>query len=330
MTWMAALSVGAGRTVKRGGRDLDRRAWTTGRERRGVRRSARLCCGRDPGRCLSQRAKHPPQAPVQPAPAAQAEQQAIRPRGVVDRDPQRHPRSLAGRLEMPADARPRARPGLGHADDRPGWVELGHAGAHGAPQAAWSVDPQQPAVAGSRRTGQAHHLDEAPGDPPVILQIPEIVEGDRRAGIDDAGHLERAGKEAVGHENSAQSMGLTCAASRFEGASMSATTDTQPTVVENYVNGRWTASPSGSWLDVTNPATGEVLARTAMSDRGEVEEAVAAARAALPGWRSLPVIARAQLLHRLRHELAAQAGELAACVTAEMGKTLADARAEVD
>jgi malonate-semialdehyde dehydrogenase (acetylating) / methylmalonate-semialdehyde dehydrogenase len=111
---------------------------------------------------------------------------------------------------------------------------------------------------------------------------------------------------------------------------MSATTDTQPTVVENYVNGRWTASPSGSWLDVTNPATGEVLARTAMSDRGEVEEAVAAARAALPGWRSLPVIARAQLLHRLRHELAGQAGELAACVTAEMGKTLADARAEVD
>jgi len=115
---------------------------------------------------------------------------------------------------------------------------------------------------------------------------------------------------------------------------MTATTEgptgTQPSLLENYVNGRWTASRSGSWIDVTNPATGEVLARTAMSDRDEVEEAVAAARAALPGWRSLPVIARAQLLHRLRHELEAQAGEFAACVTAEMGKTLADARAEVD
>ena len=101
-------------------------------------------------------------------------------------------------------------------------------------------------------------------------------------------------------------------------------------VLENFVDGRWSASDASAQLDVTNPATGEVLARVPLSGRDEVEAAVAAARAALPAWRATPVIRRARFMFALRQALEARAGELAESVTREMGKTIADARAEVD
>jgi len=61
-----------------------------------------------------------------------------------------------------------------------------------------------------------------------------------------------------------------------------------------------------------------------------VEAAVAAARAALPAWRATPVIRRARFMFRLRQALEERAGVLAESVTREMGKTIADARAEVE
>jgi malonate-semialdehyde dehydrogenase (acetylating)/methylmalonate-semialdehyde dehydrogenase len=101
-------------------------------------------------------------------------------------------------------------------------------------------------------------------------------------------------------------------------------------LLDNYVAGSWVPARSGERLDVTDPASGEVLARVGMSARADVEDAVAAARAGFESWRTVPVIRRAQLLFRLREALSARAGELALSVTREMGKTLADARAEVD
>ena len=101
-------------------------------------------------------------------------------------------------------------------------------------------------------------------------------------------------------------------------------------LLDNYVAGSWVPARSGERLDVTDPASGEVLARVGMSARADVEDAVAAARAGFESWRTVPVIRRAQLLFRLREALSASAGELALSVTREMGKTLADARAEVD
>jgi malonate-semialdehyde dehydrogenase (acetylating)/methylmalonate-semialdehyde dehydrogenase len=104
----------------------------------------------------------------------------------------------------------------------------------------------------------------------------------------------------------------------------------QTRVLDNFVNGRWVAASTSERLDVTNPATGEVLARVPLSGREDVEAAVAAARAALPGWRAVSVIKRAQLLFRLREAMTTRAEELAESVTLEMGKTIADARAEVE
>ena len=80
---------------------------------------------------------------------------------------------------------------------------------------------------------------------------------------------------------------------------------------------------------VTNPATGETLARVPLSSAADLDAAVAAARAALPAWRAVSVIERGRRLFALREGLDARREELARSVTAEMGKTIGDARAEV-
>ena len=108
-----------------------------------------------------------------------------------------------------------------------------------------------------------------------------------------------------------------------------ASTDTATRVLDNYVGGRWTASSSSELLDVTNPANGEVLARVPLSTAAELDAAVKAAREALPAWRAVSVIERARRLFTLRQALDARREDLARSVTTEMGKTIADARAEV-
>jgi malonate-semialdehyde dehydrogenase (acetylating) / methylmalonate-semialdehyde dehydrogenase len=99
--------------------------------------------------------------------------------------------------------------------------------------------------------------------------------------------------------------------------------------LENYVGGAWTPARASETLDVENPATGELLARVPLSNAADVDAAVAAARAALPAWRDVNAIERARRLFALREQLVARQEDLARSVTREMGKTLADARAEV-
>src|ERR1700733_7407116 len=101
-------------------------------------------------------------------------------------------------------------------------------------------------------------------------------------------------------------------------------------LLDNYIAGRWTpAQAATDVLDVTNPATGETLARVPLTGRAALNAAVAAARAALPEWRAVSTIARARKLFELRERLLARAEDLAQSVTLEMGKTIGDARAEV-
>jgi malonate-semialdehyde dehydrogenase (acetylating)/methylmalonate-semialdehyde dehydrogenase len=100
-------------------------------------------------------------------------------------------------------------------------------------------------------------------------------------------------------------------------------------LLDNYVGGAWTPAISSDELPVTNPATGEVLARVPLSSAADLGAAVAAARAALPEWRAVSVIERARRLFALRDALDTRREDLARSVTTEMGKTIADARAEV-
>jgi malonate-semialdehyde dehydrogenase (acetylating) / methylmalonate-semialdehyde dehydrogenase len=108
---------------------------------------------------------------------------------------------------------------------------------------------------------------------------------------------------------------------------MDVTTPTR--LLDNYVGGEWTPATASEALDVTNPATGETLARVPLSSAADLDAAVRAARAALPEWRAVSTIGRARKLFELRERLVARQDELARSVTTEMGKTIADARAEV-
>jgi malonate-semialdehyde dehydrogenase (acetylating) / methylmalonate-semialdehyde dehydrogenase len=101
-------------------------------------------------------------------------------------------------------------------------------------------------------------------------------------------------------------------------------------LLDNYINGEWTPARAATGeLDVTTPATGAALARVPLSGADDLDDAVRAARAALPEWRAVSTIARARKLFELRERLVARQEDLARSVTTEMGKTLVDARAEV-
>ncbi|MCW2882265.1 MAG: Aldehyde Dehydrogenase [Sphaerisporangium sp.] len=72
-------------------------------------------------------------------------------------------------------------------------------------------------------------------------------------------------------------------------------------------------------IDVVNPATGEVIAAVPAGTAAEVDKAVAAATAALPGWAGTDVAERAAIVQRISDGLQARTGEIADTITAEMG-----------
>src|SRR5271167_496835 len=100
------------------------------------------------------------------------------------------------------------------------------------------------------------------------------------------------------------------------------------TNVPNYVNGQWIESRAAEWLDVTNPATGDIIAKAPLSDASEVNAAVEAAAAAYPEWRRTPPEDRIQPLFKLKQLLEEHIDELSRIITQENGKTFAEAKAE--
>jgi len=101
------------------------------------------------------------------------------------------------------------------------------------------------------------------------------------------------------------------------------------TEVLNFIGGQWLGSKSPAGTEVRNPATGELIARSPTGDREDVEQAAAAAQAALPDWKATPPEERIQHLFRLKQLLEANFEEIARSVTLENGKTLAEARGEL-
>ena len=97
----------------------------------------------------------------------------------------------------------------------------------------------------------------------------------------------------------------------------------------NYINGAWRPAAASEYADVTNPATGEVLARAPLGGEADVNAAVEAAAAAFPEWRRTPPEERIQYLFKLKQSLEEHLQELARLVTMENGKTITEARAEV-
>ncbi|GAC1516246.1 MAG: CoA-acylating methylmalonate-semialdehyde dehydrogenase [Gemmatimonadaceae bacterium] len=98
--------------------------------------------------------------------------------------------------------------------------------------------------------------------------------------------------------------------------------------VQNRIGGAF-VSPQGPLLDVYDPSSGQLLSRVPLSSGRDVDAAVIAARAALPGWSGTPIKERVQVLYRYKTLLEKHIAELAALVTEENGKIAGEARAEV-
>jgi malonate-semialdehyde dehydrogenase (acetylating) / methylmalonate-semialdehyde dehydrogenase len=97
----------------------------------------------------------------------------------------------------------------------------------------------------------------------------------------------------------------------------------------HYVDGAEVPGGSGRFGDVYEPATGEVQARVAFASAAELDAAVAVARRAFGTWSQTPPARRAAVLFAFRELIRANTDRLARMITREHGKTLDDARGEV-
>ncbi len=101
------------------------------------------------------------------------------------------------------------------------------------------------------------------------------------------------------------------------------------TRVTHWINGKlWEGTPERSG-DVYDPATGEITKTVDLASATVLDDAVAAAKAAFPGWRDTSLTKRASILFAFREILNARKEEVAAIITEEHGKVLSDALGEV-
>ena len=103
----------------------------------------------------------------------------------------------------------------------------------------------------------------------------------------------------------------------------------EPTRITHWIDGKPFGAVAERTAEVHDPATGAVTGRVDFATAETVDDAVAAAKAAFGEWRHSSLARRAQALFAFRQLLNDRKEELAAIITAEQGKTLADALGEV-
>ena len=98
---------------------------------------------------------------------------------------------------------------------------------------------------------------------------------------------------------------------------------------EAYINGQWTAADSAETLKVVNPADGSTIGTVPAMGRSEVRRAVTAAHDAWPAWREKTASKRSRILRQWYALIMENQEDLAAIMTVEQGKPLAEARGEI-
>jgi succinate-semialdehyde dehydrogenase/glutarate-semialdehyde dehydrogenase len=93
------------------------------------------------------------------------------------------------------------------------------------------------------------------------------------------------------------------------------------------IGGEWRTGQE--WIEVDDPATGRIIGRVPRFGASETRQAIDAAREAMPGWQALTAAERARILRRFYDLMMARQDELAALLTEEQGKPLAEARGEI-
>jgi len=96
-----------------------------------------------------------------------------------------------------------------------------------------------------------------------------------------------------------------------------------------YIGGRWRPSSSGSRIDVEDPATGQTIATVADGSVTDGRAALDAAVAAQADWAAMPPRDRGEILRRAYDLMTERADDLALLMTLEMGKALAESKAEI-
>ncbi|MGO8827807.1 MAG: CoA-acylating methylmalonate-semialdehyde dehydrogenase [Steroidobacteraceae bacterium] len=103
----------------------------------------------------------------------------------------------------------------------------------------------------------------------------------------------------------------------------------QAPTVKMLLDGRFVESQTSEWRDVVNPATQEVLAQVPFATDAEIEAAVASAKTAFKTWKNTPIAARARIMLKLQALVRENMSRIAQTLSAEQGKTLADAEGDV-
>mmetsp|Transcript_20543 Transcript_20543/g.44893 ORF Transcript_20543/g.44893 Transcript_20543/m.44893 type:complete len:522 (-) Transcript_20543:236-1801(-) len=100
-------------------------------------------------------------------------------------------------------------------------------------------------------------------------------------------------------------------------------------LVPMIIDGATVKSEGTKFFDVHDPATGELIARTPQSTQAELERAATSSAEAFRSWRKVPVSTRARVMHKYEASIRDSTEALAALLTREQGKTLADSRGDI-
>jgi len=103
----------------------------------------------------------------------------------------------------------------------------------------------------------------------------------------------------------------------------------QAPTVKLLLDGKFIDSQTSEWHDVVNPATQEVLAQVPFATDSEINAAIASAKAAFKTWKNTPLAARARIMLKLQALVRDHMSRIAKTLSAEQGKTLADAEGDV-
>ena len=100
--------------------------------------------------------------------------------------------------------------------------------------------------------------------------------------------------------------------------------------IKNYVGGNYVESETGNFLDVLSPIDGSLLSKVPLSSSSDLDKAVIAAKKAFETWSKTSIKDRVQIFYRYRTLLEKNMLELSQLVQEENGKTLDEARAEIE
>jgi len=99
--------------------------------------------------------------------------------------------------------------------------------------------------------------------------------------------------------------------------------------IVNYIDGEWRTSQASDFTDVINPANGELLGRTPLSSKQELDSAAQASQSAFSEWRRTPAAERIQYLFKLKSLFEEHINDISRTITLECGKTIEESKAEM-